>query len=90
MKLLLSLLLVTLAFAFQLPQPIPPFQGDGNPQHDGQPRWCQNKDDAHLHNCECMKTACDRDGQPGGDERPTCKVYCRRNACRCQKPCQTE
>jgi hypothetical protein len=87
MKLVVSLLLVTLAFALQLP--IPPFEGDGNPQHDGQPKWCQSHDDSHVHNCDCRKMECDPNGMPGGGEHANCKVYCRPKACRCVKPCMT-
>lgn len=74
---------------------IPTYPGDGNPQHNGQPRWCQS-DDSHgyMHNCACIgMTGSDghtgmcegKDPAPHGD--PLCKTYCRRSACSCHAEC---
>jgi hypothetical protein len=85
----LALLLVAAAFSLQQPAPIPPFEGDGNPQHDGQPSYCQNFDTKFAHNCKCIDMqdqACDRTEQ----ESAKCKVYCRKHACRCKTSCNTQ
>ncbi len=75
-------------------QPIPPFEGDGNEQHDGQPKFCVNHDHSgYIHNCSCKGMAnkdCENEmpGQEkGGGESANCKVYCRKSACRCIDPC---
>ena len=83
-----------LAVAFQSPRPVPPFEGDGNPDHDGQPVHCQNFDStAYLHNCECMAMAddpkCEEKSANTSSENPKCKVYCRKTACRCKKKCRS-
>ncbi len=83
-------ILTVAAIGFQL-APIPPYEGDGNDQHDGQPKWCQNVDSkTHAHNCDCKPMAGDpecKDGEGGGGESPKCKVYCRKTACRCLPGC---
>jgi len=69
-------------------RPIPPYEGDGNPQHDGQPRWCQATDGfGYKKNCGICDTKCGPDGT--GGESPKCKVYCRKGACRCHPECHT-
>lgn len=97
----LSLLTFALA-AFQL-QPIPPYEGDDNSQHNGQPKWCQNESDGlFAHNCDCQSTTdngrCKRgheeeegSGPDTYDENsmPRCKVHCRKDACRCRRRCDT-
>ncbi len=93
-------MLVSFAFQSQ-PKPIPPFGGDGNPQHDGQPEHCQNHDhNGWLHNCDCRageEKHCPKDGsmepesddgdEPTGRESSKCKVYCRKDKCGCITPC---
>jgi hypothetical protein len=92
-KHLMFCLIVTVAVAlgFQTgPKQIPPFEGDGNTQHDGQPKFCVNTGKEFLHNCDCQPKMGDpecHDPDKGG-ENPKCSVYCRRNACRCQRGCE--
>ncbi len=81
--------------AFQQPQPIPPYPGDDNPQHDNQPSWCQNADSGgHAANCSCKPVTGDPacNGKEPDDEEtsemPRCKVWCRPKSCRCQKSCE--
>ncbi|HXK07837.1 MAG TPA: hypothetical protein VMS37_35920 [Verrucomicrobiae bacterium] len=84
-----SLMIIT-AVALQQAQPIPPFEGDGNSAHDGQPAWCQNADSGgYTHNCDCQPKMGDPecDTQGGGGESSKCSVYCRKNACRCKRHC---
>jgi hypothetical protein len=66
---------------------IPPFEGDGNSQHDGQPKWCQDGDrNGYKHNCACgMK--CDEDGNVV--ESSKCRAYCRPKSCFCSGMCST-
>lgn len=90
-KRILSLvLLLTLALsvtAFQR-EPIPQYPGDDNPQHDGQPMYCVNHDTAkHAANCSCRSM--NPDGESCEQESSKCKVYCRKEACRCANPCAT-
>lgn len=99
-QILALLVTLLLALAFQAPQPIPPYGGDDNPQHDGQPQWCQNNDTGgHLHNCSCKPSsmadpACQRpegqEAEPGEEPWPEparCSVFCRKDACRCKRDC---
>ena len=103
-RLVFAVLLFTLiVFAFQAPQPTPLSQHepDGNPQHDGQPEFCQSDHrNNHAPNCECRameKAHCpgpDNDcgdglepDEPTGRESSKCKVYCRKNMCFCASPC---
>jgi hypothetical protein len=82
-------LLLVGAFALQEPVPIPPFEGDGNSQHDGQPQWCQSKDeDGFKANCSCMPAMSDPEckTKDGGDTYK-CGTYCR-HACKCRRECQ--
>lgn len=68
-----------------------------DPTHKGQPAWCQNFDSKEAkHNCDChpvmgdarCKTPEDPDSDEGiGGESPKCKVYCRKDACMCQRGC---
>ncbi len=79
------------AIGFQLPQP-PPYEGDGNPAHDGQPKFCINVDtDKNSHNCNCKPMVgdpeCKDGGEGGGGESPKCRVYCRPKSCRCLPSC---
>jgi len=80
------------ALALQQAQPIPPYEGDGDSQHNGQPAWCQNSDTGgYTHNCECQPTMgdpeCKTEGGGGGGESSKCSVYCRKDACRCKRHC---
>jgi hypothetical protein len=88
---LLFVLLIGLV-GWQAPQPIPPFEGDGNSMHDGQPKWCSNVDTkTHAKNCDCKPMMGDpecKDGKEGGGaETQKCKVYCRKTSCRCLPGC---
>src|SRR5437016_4023385 len=96
-KAIVFLFLVAAAVALQK-QPIPPFPGDGNPQHKGQPTWCANFDTKeNTRNCECQAMnadACKHEDEYGPDSygednSPRCKVHCRRDACQCQRHCST-
>ena len=88
------------AFALQAPQPkqIPKCEGkECEGGHEGQPKWCANYDTpGYLHNCACKEMnpgKChepDKDEEEGGGESSKCSVYCRKNACRCSKGCDTE
>jgi len=91
MRTFLLIALAAVALALQSPAPIPPFEGDGNPDHDRQPKWCQSHDDTnHVHNCDCRASHCDPGEEaPNAGESPRCKVYCRKTACRCKNPCGT-
>jgi hypothetical protein len=83
-------LTVFAALALQQAQPIPPFGGDGDSQHDGQPAWCQNSDSGgYTHNCDCQPKMGDQEckTEGGGGESSKCSVYCRKNACRCKRHC---
>lgn len=86
------LMLIGVAVGFQSPAPIPPFEGDGNPQHDGQPKWCSNVDTkTHAKNCDCQPKMGDKEchePNAGGGENSRCSVYCRKAACRCESTCQ--
>ncbi len=69
-------------------RPIPEYEGDGNPQHDGQPKWCQAIDvGGFKKNCGICDTKCGP-GETGGEDK-RCKVYCRKGACKCHADCQT-
>ena len=86
MKLLSRLICVAAMLFAQTPgREIPPYEGDDNPQHDGQPKWCQREDAGGFKkNCDCgMK--CDRDGNVAESSR--CKTYCRKTACGCHGAC---
>ncbi len=96
-RILLVLAVLILACLAQTGQPIPECKGeectdDSNGNHrGGQPLWCQNHDGGgYVHNCDCQREACDREGTPGGGNMPQCSVYCRKSSCRCTKPCQTQ
>ncbi len=103
-KILAIFILAVAALALQLPDPpeIPIFPGDGNPQHDGQPVFCQNHDGGGWkHNCECHsmnptheqckrdENGADPDGQYHGPDTSKCKVYCRKTECRCVNHCES-
>jgi hypothetical protein len=66
---------------------IPEYPGDeGTGQHAGQPQWCQAHDEnGHKKNCGICDMKCER-GQEA-EEKPTCKTYCRKGACRCSISC---
>ncbi len=68
------------------PLPIPPYAGDGNPQHDGQPEWCQRESNHYKANCEKCERTCD-EGEESEDSR--CETNCRKGTCQCHPPCQT-
>ncbi len=95
LKLLVLLALVTAALALQQ-TPIPPYPGDDNPSHDGQPMFCQNDDTKqHAHNCECLAMHHDDpecvmptdENQSYGSDSSKCKTFCRKTACRCKTHC---
>jgi hypothetical protein len=93
LRLFLALLaLLACGFALQQHAPIPPFEGDGNSQHDGQPAFCINTDTReHLHNCSCKGMLAEHNCEEnGGGESSRCAVYCRKNACQCKTDCRTE
>lgn len=84
------LFLVGALLAWQGPKPIPPFEGDGNSQHDGQPAFCVNHDTKEwVHNCDCKPHVGDKECQDAdrGAENSKCSVWCRRSACRCERDC---
>lgn len=98
LRILSALLVFALALAAQReqpPKPTPPFPGDGNPQHNGQPMHCQNHDhNGWLHNCDCRAEEADHcnpgdpePSAPTGRESSKCKVYCRKDHCHCVTPC---
>ena len=67
---------------------IPPFGGDCNKDHDGQPAWCQAIDvNGYKKNCGICDTKCEN-GNTGGED-PRCKVYCRKGKCLCHADCIT-
>lgn len=80
---LFLILIASMALALQQPpRTIPPYAGDSNPQHDGQPAWCQNKDiNGFKANCGCKRT-CD-----ANDRGSDCKTWCRTPACKCDHGC---
>jgi len=82
-RIALALWLLGAALAIQdAPRTIPPYPGDDNPMHDGQPAWCQNKDgNGYLANCGC-KRSCDET-----DRGSDCKTYCRTSKCKCDHGC---
>ncbi len=83
---LATLMLVALCLTAWQREPIPQYPGDDNPQHDGQPAHCQNMDSAkHAANCSCKSM--NPDGESCDQESSKCKVYCRKEACRCISPC---
>jgi len=87
---LFALLLICAAFALQGPAPIPPYEGDGNPSHDGQPQWCQNVDSpANKGNCDCMDMADDQCDKAGRNTSK-CKVWCRPSSCKCRTKCDRQ
>jgi hypothetical protein len=64
-------------------QPIPQYEGDSDSMHDGQPRWCQARDEnGFKKNCGICDRRC---GEVHNDSK--CKVYCRAKACRCHHEC---
>lgn len=93
MKRLPAVLVFALALSLVALQkePIPPYGGDDNPQHDGQPMFCVNHSNGkHAQNCSCRSMSADGEGcNPDGKESSACKVFCRKSACRCANPCST-
>jgi len=86
-RFVLIFLLAWGAMAWQ-DRPIPDYPGDDNPQHNGQPMWCQARDEnGHKKNCGVCDMHCSQDGTP--IESNKCRVYCRHGACRCHRPCIT-
>ncbi len=99
---LITTYLFALAITLMSQATIPRFKGDGNPQHDGQPAWCQNYDArGYMHNCKC-KGMITKEGKEreqckdmlpgekkGGGESPTCSDFCRKESCRCMDPCES-
>lgn len=85
----LMLALAVSATAWQKPQ-APTFPGDGDPRHDGQPIQCQNHSNGrYAKNCSCKSMNSDGETCSDQQESRSCKVYCRKDACRCISPCQT-
>jgi hypothetical protein len=65
---------------------IPPFGGDGNSDHDGQPSWCQARDvNGYKKNCGICDTKCENG--KSGEEDGRCKTYCRKGKCLCHPDC---
>jgi len=65
---------------------IPPFGGDGNSDHDGQPSWCQARDvNGYKKNCGICDTKCEIG--KSGEEDGRCKTYCRKGKCLCHPDC---
>ena len=103
-KILVWFGLIGMAIGFQQ-TPIPPYPGDDDPSHNGQPMFCQNYPTReHLHNCTCMAMGgederCkskspdqdrDEEGYPlNGPLAKGCSTRCRKNACLCQRRCDT-
>lgn len=88
MRWLCAVLVAGIIFAQGEGRQIPEFEGDGNPAHDGQPKWCQAHDALGFKaNCGKCETMCD----PGhaGQEDKRCAVYCRPGACKCNPQCAT-
>lgn len=94
-QILVLLALYVSAWAFQQ-TPIPPYPGDDNPSHSGQPLWCQNEGTTqHAANCACLAMHRDDpecimptdENQSSGPDGSKCKVWCRRHACRCRTHC---
>ncbi len=80
---------VTVALALQSPEPglIPPYPGDDDPTHNGQPMFCQ-REDSRRFKANCMK--CENTCENGDEvETSSCQTYCRKGACLCHPPCQT-
>lgn len=84
-RVVLVAMLTCVAVVLQ-PIPIPPFMGDGNPQHDGQPMFCQRHDSKYKANCKKCERRCEN-GEETEDSR--CATNCRRGTCECHPPCQT-
>lgn len=85
MKMLLKILLTAALLLAQGAGEIPPFEGDGNPEHANHPKWCQSKDaKGYKANCSCdnAKRSCD---DRHGDSK--CRTFCRRAACSCAPNC---
>ena len=65
------------------PRDIPLFGGDDNPQHDGQPQFCQARDEnGFKKNCGVCDMTCPKPGEEQ-QELPKCKTYCRKGQCKC-------
>ena len=84
MKTLLKILLAAALLLAQGGKDIPIYEGDNNPRHDGQPKFCQNKEaNGYKANCSCENAKlCEH---PHGDDK--CKTHCRRSACKCAPNC---
>jgi hypothetical protein len=95
------LVLAVTAFALQRSD-IPVYPGDPDTgAHKGQPLFCQNYPTReHVGNCDCYASRengrCKQqdgngDGPDSYDESamPQCKVHCRKDACQCQRKCET-
>lgn len=97
------MLLYGTAVAFQ--REVPPYPGDDNPLHNGQPMICINHDTKEfVHNCSCQAMGGDddrckvkdpdedrnEDGTPrNGPYALSCKTRCRKDACECRRRCET-
>jgi hypothetical protein len=84
-----SLLLAVLVFAQTGGKDIPTFDGDDNPDHNGQPKWCQSSNQGGFKaNCgKCNPPTCDEKGNAIHYNNPKCGVNCRPNACLCHPGC---
>lgn len=91
LQIILNLTLACSLIGYQK-TPIPPYRGDDNPQHDGQPMYCRNYETSQeAPNCACKAMAapgkeCPED-ENAGDEPTKCAVYCRKTACQCERRC---
>ena len=97
MKRFLAILVLGLGGLAQTGRDIPTCQGPDciddvtHQERRGQPLWCQNfEGGGYVHNCDCQQEACKPDGKQGGGSMSHCKVYCRKKACRCVRPCMTK
>ena len=87
------LLAAAVMLAAQSGRGIPPYEGDDNPSHDGQPKWCQRDDRGGFKaNCHCKAMGGDGEGmcdgsKPAAHGDPKCSTYCRRTACACHSEC---
>lgn len=71
-------------------EPIPKYEGDDNPSHDGQPSFCVNHSKGrHAQNCSCRYMNRDEESCTDDSSTGRCKVFCRKSACRCANPCAT-
>lgn len=84
MRWLALIFVVGLIWAQGQSREIPEYEGDSNPQHNGQPKFCQAKDiNGYKKNCGICDSDC------SSHHGSQCKTYCRMNACFCHPACST-